>query len=36
MDVGRLTGLGWRAGTDMRDGLAAAYADYLARADRVT
>jgi GDP-L-fucose synthase len=36
MDVGRLNAMGWTATTAMRDGLAAAYADYLARADRVT
>jgi GDP-L-fucose synthase len=29
MDVSRLTGLGWRARTSLREGLATAYADYL-------
>lgn len=36
MDVGRLNGMGWQAGTALRQGLAAAYADYLARADQTT
>ncbi|MBX9710866.1 MAG: GDP-L-fucose synthase [Xanthobacteraceae bacterium] len=30
MDVGRLGSLGWRAKTGLRDGLALAYADFLA------
>jgi GDP-L-fucose synthase len=30
VDVGRLTGLGWTAKTGLRDGLARAYADFLA------
>jgi GDP-L-fucose synthase len=30
MDVGRLQSLGWRAQTGLRDGLALAYADFLA------
>jgi GDP-L-fucose synthase len=29
LDVSRLTGLGWRAKIPLREGLAAAYADYL-------
>ncbi|HEY0662982.1 MAG TPA: NAD-dependent epimerase/dehydratase family protein, partial [Thiobacillaceae bacterium] len=31
MDVGRLNAMGWKATTDMESGLAAAYADFLAR-----
>ena len=31
MDVGRLAGLGWRAATDLRSGLEATYAWYLAQ-----
>ncbi len=31
MDVGRLDAMGWQAKTDLRAGLAAAYADFLAR-----
>jgi len=31
MDVGRLNAMGWRAKTDMREGLAAAYRDFLAK-----
>jgi GDP-L-fucose synthase len=34
MDVGRLDVMGWQAKTDMRAGLAAAYADFLARQSR--
>jgi len=30
MDVGRLNAMGWRATTTMRQGLAAAYADFIA------
>jgi GDP-L-fucose synthase len=30
LDVSRLTQLGWQAKTPLRDGLAAAYADFLA------
>lgn len=30
MDVGRLNAMGWTATTDMRDGLAVAYRDFLA------
>ncbi|KVW94663.1 GDP-L-fucose synthase family protein [Thiobacillus denitrificans] len=30
MDVGRLNAMGWKAATDMRSGLAAAYRDFLA------
>jgi GDP-L-fucose synthase len=30
MDVGRLNAMGWRATTGMREGLAAAYRDFLA------
>ena len=29
LDVSRLSGLGWRARTSLREGLAKAYADYL-------
>jgi dTDP-D-glucose 4,6-dehydratase len=29
MDVGRLNAMGWNAQTDMREGLACAYQDYL-------
>jgi GDP-L-fucose synthase len=31
LSVDRLTGLGWRAGTGLRDGIALAYADFLRR-----
>jgi len=31
LDCARLTALGWRAATPLRDGLRSAYADYLAR-----
>lgn len=31
MDVGRLNAMGWRASTSMQSGLAAAYADFIAR-----
>ncbi|HEY0664237.1 MAG TPA: GDP-L-fucose synthase, partial [Thiobacillaceae bacterium] len=31
MDVGRLNAMGWKATTDMRGGLATAYADFIAR-----
>jgi GDP-L-fucose synthase len=31
LDVGRLHALGWRATTKLRDGIAKAYADFLAR-----
>ena len=34
MDVGRLHKLGWRARTGLRDGLALAYADFLASLSR--
>ena len=30
MDVGRLNGMGWKATTDLRSGLAVAYRDFLA------
>jgi GDP-L-fucose synthase len=30
MDVGRLNAMGWRASTSMQDGLAIAYADFIA------
>jgi len=30
MDVGRLNGMGWKASTSMQNGLAAAYADFIA------
>jgi GDP-L-fucose synthase len=30
MDVGRLSGLGWRAGTDLRSGLSLAYSEFAA------
>jgi GDP-L-fucose synthase len=30
MDVGRLNAMGWTARTAMREGLAAAYEDFLA------
>ena len=32
LDVSRLTGLGWRARTGLREGVAMAYRDFLARA----
>lgn len=35
LDVSRLTALGWRAGTPLRDGLKAAYADFIARGSHV-
>lgn len=31
MDVGRLNAMGWTASTGMRDGLAVAYSDFIAR-----
>ena len=31
LDVSRMTALGWRARTALRDGIASAYADYLGR-----
>lgn len=31
MDVGRLNGMGWKATTTIRDGLAIAYGDFMAR-----
>jgi len=34
LDVARLTALGWRATTPLRQGLAAAYADFLRREDK--
>ncbi|MFN3751909.1 MAG: GDP-L-fucose synthase family protein [Thiobacillus sp.] len=34
MDVGRLNAMGWQAKTGLRAGLAAAYADFLARQSR--
>ena len=34
LDVSRLAALGWRARTDLRAGLAAAYADFLANGGR--
>jgi GDP-L-fucose synthase len=34
LNVAELTRLGWRAKTPLREGLAAAYADFLANADR--
>jgi GDP-L-fucose synthase len=34
LDVGRLSALGWRATTKLRDGLARAYADFLAGGGR--
>jgi len=34
LDVSRLTALGWRAGTDLRSGLATAYRDFLAGGGR--
>jgi len=30
MDVSRLSGLGWRAGTDLRSGLSLAYSEFSA------
>ena len=33
LDVAKLTALGWRAKTPLRDGLKAAYADFCSRAD---
>jgi GDP-L-fucose synthase len=35
LDVSKLTALGWHARTDLRTGLAAAYADFRANADRL-
>jgi GDP-L-fucose synthase len=35
LDVSKLTALGWRARTDLRTGLAAAYADFLANGGRL-
>jgi GDP-L-fucose synthase len=35
LDVSRLSALGWHARTDLRAGLAAAYADFLAADRRV-
>ena len=35
LDVSKLTALGWRARTDMRTGLAAAYADFQANGGRL-
>jgi GDP-L-fucose synthase len=35
LDVSRLAALGWRAKTDLRVGLAAAYADFLAHGGRL-
>uniref|UniRef100_UPI003F672D93 hypothetical protein n=1 Tax=Acinetobacter baumannii TaxID=470 RepID=UPI003F672D93 len=32
MDVSRLTSLGWRASTNLRDGIELAYKDYLSKA----
>jgi GDP-L-fucose synthase len=32
LDVGRLHALGWKARTALRDGIRAAYAEYLGRA----
>jgi GDP-L-fucose synthase len=34
LDVGKLTALGWKAKTPLREGLAAAYADFLAGGGR--
>lgn len=34
LDVSKLTGLGWRAKTGLREGLAAAYADFLSGGGR--
>ena len=31
MDVSRLTGLGWRAGTPLKAGIALAYQDFLSK-----
>jgi len=35
LDVSKLTALGWTAKTPLREGLKAAYADFLARGERV-
>ena len=35
LDVSRLSALGWRAKTPLREGLAAAYADFLAGGGRM-
>jgi GDP-L-fucose synthase len=35
LDVSKLTGLGWRGGTGLREGLAAAYADFVAGGGRM-
>jgi GDP-L-fucose synthase len=35
LDVTKLTALGWTAKTPLREGLKAAYADFLARGGRV-
>jgi GDP-L-fucose synthase len=31
LDAGRLRDLGWRAGVDLKSGIASAYRDFLAR-----
>jgi GDP-L-fucose synthase len=36
LDVSKLTGLGWRAKTSLREGIAAAYSDFLAGGGRCT
>ena len=36
LDVSKLTALGWSPKVSLRDGLAAAYADFLANGGRVT
>lgn len=36
LDVSRLTALGWRAGTPLREGIAGAYSEYLQRLDPIS
>lgn len=36
LDVSKLADLGWRSRTDLRSGLSAAYADFLARTEQIS